>query len=211
MNPMKINLLEFCDPEGEVLRAPFALGERVYASDGRIVISVPREEFQGVESVGRANRFATAVEAMIADILLSPGEWRELPAIVGKSSPCNCYHGMVPEVAVCESCGGTGRLSSCPLCFKSHECACCDGRGTVETDNLVVCRDCWGTEERPPNQRLNGHTLRGAYYLHVLRLGHGVEYYHEEDAGGQSKVLFGVPGKGVLGLLMVIENGGVME
>lgn len=213
---MKIDkalLMRFCDPRDhrDYIQAPFVEGDRIIASNGFVAVSVPREAFSDEAYPARIPiRLGAELARMIEKVVARAGEWRPLPAITDDPIDCNCHHGMVPKVITCETCAGSGYVTNCPQCRDSHDCGCCGGTGDRETNDLVVCSDCHGTEKCYPVQYLTGRKLNGNYYHLIQTIGPGVEYYRETtpelDFSKCPNVLFRLKDVDLVGLIMSIRE-----
>lgn len=109
-------LKPFCGEERarSYLHEPFSLGDYTYATDGRVLVRVPRLAGVGeVERAPKAERLFTAYPLAT--------ELRPLPAFAFPA----------PERITCDGCKGLGREHDCPDC--QCECDLCDGVGTLET------------------------------------------------------------------------------
>lgn len=111
----EIDLRPFCY-KGElrpVLRQPFSRGRWTYATDGGILIRVPRRDDVPEDPV------APHAERIIDPIPLA-AELQSLPS----------FDFPEPQKITCPKCDGSGRKHECPDC--NCECMRCDGKGFEE-------------------------------------------------------------------------------
>jgi hypothetical protein len=106
-----INLEKFCDPCRYGLDRPFSIGPWSYASNGHVLVRVPRR-----------SDIAECKAAPDAAALFS--EYAAQPAY--KPAP---KFEIAPE-ETCNRCGGTGLKHDCPDC--ACECRACDGEGVTK-------------------------------------------------------------------------------
>ncbi len=114
-----LNLQDFCGdqaepPERSWIHRPFSRGEFTYATNGHIMVRVPRQDaFPEVASGPALEKLDDVLFAYKADF--------EAPSI----DP--------PEAVLCGCCNGTGRVNAhddCPHCkCDSRPCDICDGTG----------------------------------------------------------------------------------
>ena len=152
--PMDKNLLiKFCEGAlNEALKSPYSKGDYTYASNGCILIKVPR-----IPDVPEN------VEAPDPEMLeyKEPKKWYPVKNIE------------MPTSADCPECQGAGRNFCCPEChgdggicfdntYNSYfvDCQSCDGSGKVD-----FCEECNGTGKRiKPNPiYFNGVTFDQRY------------------------------------------------
>lgn len=135
----------------EALHAPFAGGAYSYASDGRIMIRVPRRDGDP-EQAG----YATRLDTYLAEPAQAMG-----PLPVVELPPAPVY---VPKR--CKTCDATGRLHGvncrtckgrgvveCPTCHNEDDCDDCDSTGAQtrparpddDPSQTFECDDCGGT------------------------------------------------------------------
>ena len=123
----KIDLSAFCDPRDPrpYLRAPFSDGEYTCATDGRLMVRVPR--IAGVNEndkiTGKADRVFKMIDDFSGEFVSLAGY--ALPAFDG--SPRT-------ETFECDECGGSGHEHDCPDC--TCECEACEGTGKF-TDEIT--------------------------------------------------------------------------
>lgn len=134
---MSINLELFCDREHPFMDKPWSLDDRTYATNGHILISVPRDE-----------RYAENPGAPLArEININPdkdGKWVNVSEI------------KLSEKIKCRTCNGTGKVDNCHECdgegyltfysgYHDYECECktCQGDGKI-ADGSIECEDCKG-------------------------------------------------------------------
>lgn len=151
-----IDLTAFCHPETSrvALLAPFASGAYSYASDGCIMVRVPRRECDPEHA-----KYAAVLDTYLAG---PAGEMAPFPAV--DLPPLSAY---VPEPCAtcaatgwmhtveCRACRGSG-MTECPTCHHEDACDDCGGTGNVERpstteddpDGRIECMDCDGTGDR---------------------------------------------------------------
>lgn len=120
---MSINLQQFCgtDISRDYLMQPWSLGEYTYATNGHILVQVPR--IDGVPENSRAP------SKKLSDVLdpQRDAACEPLPAL------------KLPEVRkrICYHCDGTGRGHECPNCA----CVCteCSGEKSVSCEDFISC------------------------------------------------------------------------
>lgn len=120
-------LKRFCYAHDDrpALQQPWSDGEYTFASDGRIMLRVPRladapENTAAPKADGVRVILATAHDA------LSESDWQDLPTTPEK-----------PEPDRCENCDGDGRCN-CRCCGDFHPCGKCDGEGKIEKIHCVA-------------------------------------------------------------------------
>lgn len=120
-----MNLNDFCckDDYRDYLREPFSIGDRTIATDGSVLISVPR--CTDNEAIGS---FKDAIKRLLNE--LQDQEFMPLPDV------------SMPDQSDCPGCKGTGHA-------KRTECPECEGEGEAiaETDHNeyeVLCKTCKG-------------------------------------------------------------------
>lgn len=110
-----IDLQPFCstDPARPYLHQPFSRGEWTYATDGHVLVRVPRRP--DIDENAKAPHAERVVEGypLLSDLI-------PLPAI-----PL-----LGPEYVECRTCQGRCTQHDCPDC--SHDCKACDGKGEIE-------------------------------------------------------------------------------
>jgi hypothetical protein len=117
---MEIDLTNFCDPNRAGLTHPFSINGFTYASNGRIMVRVPRRP--DVPENPQAPVRAAALFEQFSD----HKRYRKLPTI----DLVEPYEW--DETITCEFCDGSGKQHSCPNC--SCKCPSCDGAGSrIET------------------------------------------------------------------------------
>lgn len=167
---MNINLQRFCANSldaREYLRAPWVVGEWVYATNGHIAIRVPVWE-GGDVAAGIKGKHPDANRLFVRAFGLE-GAFLEMPADLAKPDTC-------------ESCGGTGihNTIKCPDCndgeFKhgsfTYECQNCAGspvgEGYLTTGDkdapIKTCHVCDGLGQR------RGKAVVGAVSFDIIYL-----------------------------------------
>jgi hypothetical protein len=122
-----IDLAVFCfGDQNTILSLPFSAGAWTYATDGSIVVRVPRRADVGQDPEYRT--YITRFDRWLAedasrDAHLAPLQplWRPPPS-----------HGLV----ACKTCGGSGK-TECPACGGPEDCLDCEN-GKVEADIVLV-------------------------------------------------------------------------
>lgn len=133
---MDLNTLQsFCDETRAKTATPFSVGEYTLATDGYILVRVPRlAEVPEREDAPKIEMLAT--DRVCGPFFREPAQWVPIPKVELQYRPCDI-------------CGGTGRLFKCPECnghgevewdsdYCSYEATCkmCDGAGTTEVGTL---------------------------------------------------------------------------
>lgn len=140
-----MDLQQFCHPSrgGGKMSSPFSAGDYSYATNGHLIIRVPR-----VDDIPERDN-APGIGPLVwkhNDI----ADWHDLPEYES------------PPAKTCVACDGSGYTEDCPECegdgnvfFSndhneySFDCKTCDGEG-VEPSNEEdgeLCEDCAGTGE----------------------------------------------------------------
>lgn len=119
----KIDLLAFCDTDDirYFLRTPFSDGAYTCATDGKILVRVPRIDTinENPKISGKTGKIFKIIDdfsgeyVSLADYMLPDFDF----------SPRT-------EQLTCDECGGSGREHDCPDC--ECECEACDGTGKYE-------------------------------------------------------------------------------
>lgn len=133
---MDINLKKFCDIDNEHLREPFSEGDHSYATNGHILIRVPR-----VEGFKEGRPGTIKLDEFIFE---GGAGYDALP----NYDP--------PKKEKCDTCKGHGKVSPCEECdgdgdvewfsgfnWYSDGCKSCQGHGSV-VGNDKVCPECEG-------------------------------------------------------------------
>jgi len=161
-----LQLKDFCATTEDIrayLNQPFNEGDFTFATNGHVMLAVPRDAaFDGNSSLG-----ARTVAVLEVD---EPHQWHPLPPVEVE----------VPPGDPCAACGGTGKatLAVCPECRGDGEiefsnrhhtywfdCKTCDGDGKVwaQSDESGSCARCNGTGEVDPPL----HTIKPVSILNV--------------------------------------------
>jgi hypothetical protein len=147
----EIDLQKFCEMRKarSAYAAPWTLGDRTYALDGRFAVRVPRIHLEGI--VDTVDKDSIEVAAKIAEALAEHAGARAtatpIPAIPDfEKETCVTCHGR-KLVVMCEECDGEGS-QTCNLDHE-HECETCDSFGYVgglipEMADAVGCWKCLG-------------------------------------------------------------------
>lgn len=155
----------FCsnDETSETLNNPFNDGDYTYATNGHILIRVPRraeyDQNKAVKNINEAVQFTAVPEE----------KWIDTP------DPCDTI-----KTEPCNMCKGTGKLARCPDCKGQGEvqwesdygyeyedtCRMCNGRGRIDG----ICEDCAGTGKITTERNIEicGRLLNGKL-LSILR------------------------------------------
>lgn len=124
------------------IATPFNEGAYTYATNGSIVVRVPKME-------GVLNR--EDYPPSIATLWNVPDGWNEFKPLPERPEP---------RTHVCQSCNGSGHAIKCKGCEgrgewvcdlgHKHECNRCDGTGYIPKTNAddPPCQDCHGTGKR---------------------------------------------------------------
>jgi hypothetical protein len=118
-----IDLQQFCsdDPFRENLSKPFTLGDFTYATNGHILVRLPK--IDGVEEIKNAPN-----PSKIFKDFPAPNYFVSLPALA--LPPLEG-----PEIVDCDVCGGSGKEHECPDC--DCECMACDGSGKEHREKKI--------------------------------------------------------------------------
>jgi len=140
-----LSLFVSTDPSHQQLHEPFSVGNHSYATDGKILIRVPRqpdipEKTEDIPPVG-----VIAIEPPECYIF-SPLSAADVPA--ANEVPCDECFG-TGQVGLCHECHGDGAVS-----FKSAyngyavPCKTCSGHGRVtEGHSVTTCEVCQGKKK----------------------------------------------------------------
>lgn len=174
---MTIDLPKFCADDESLrldLQSPFSAGEYTYASNGRILIRVPRRE--GVKDGGpNLSKILPDLEVALATRSFAPVPAYEV--VPGKTWPpetCRDCKGS-GKIKSCRKCGGEGAVE-CGSCGQDADCGDCEGAGCIavvkdaEGEDISTCEDCDGAGEvesmqsdTPDIARFPGHDFRTEY------------------------------------------------
>jgi len=137
-------LRDFCsvDETRWELLSPFTQGEHSFATDGRLVVRVPR-----LEGVSTEPRKADAAKLFLPDrgrlpVVEFPPRWQALPELWDECQSCGGTAKQKERVK-CAECDGTGSVT-CGECGNDHDCGKCRGEGDVPGRPEVPCEDCDG-------------------------------------------------------------------
>ena len=156
---MAIDLERFCfcgsRPERPELSQPFSIGEWTYATNGHVMVRVPRRA-DIPENPAAPAKVTTLFEESAPRARYKPAPTFEL------SEPYEWE-----ETIPCLQCEGMGRKHQCPDC--ECECAACDGTGLmtfIRWHETVVGRACFNSKyiawlQALPNLAL-GHPVKRA-------------------------------------------------
>jgi hypothetical protein len=137
----KDDLIKFCGGKDQVrLATPFSSGEYTYATNGYVLVRVPRladiPEREDAPAIDKVNKLFDHYK----------GEYSPIPDVGPiKTKPC-------PE------CEGTGKFQTCPECDGSgivefdndyneydFTCETCNGKGRFADGKELDCEKCLGT------------------------------------------------------------------
>lgn len=140
----KDQLQQFCDPGREDIAVPFSVRSHTYATDGKILLRVPRI----ADVPEKISPIAIKISELLSNVYVSASE----AALVE-----------IPELPddiqePCRKCEGPGRISVCPECdgdgevdveneyhtYSGLTCQTCDGYGTIG-GSRCECKSCNGT------------------------------------------------------------------
>ncbi len=124
-----IDLTKFVDPNRVYLAEPFSRGAYSYATDGHILVRVPRIATiaDGIGPTGKS------LDDLVAVLDKPLPQLDPLPAVSEPNFPHRD----------CKSCGGSGRVMKCKRCHGAGEIECC------ECGNDQECPSCKGHGEKP--------------------------------------------------------------
>ena len=143
-----IDLKSFCRVDTEEFSTPFSVGDKSYATNGVILVCVPRVD--GIECREDAPKLGDRLPFDHDEIT----DWRPLPGLTDDQKKDTCGfckgHGFV---RTCQECGGHGAVYFSND-YNNYECMCesCCGDGdhgvTAETSGAISCPGCNGTKLR---------------------------------------------------------------
>jgi hypothetical protein len=139
-----IDLKPYCLTEKfrPYLAAPFSIGEFTYATNGHVLVRVPRRE-DAPEYAGPRK-----LEAMLASLAGPHGPASAIPDLktILQTKKCDVCDGS-GWVAQCEKCGGDGFIECCE-CGQEKDCEDCSETGHFPAkageDDAKICEDCAG-------------------------------------------------------------------
>jgi len=143
---MNLDLLKtFCgtDETRPSLMEPFSDDRYTYATDGRIIVRVPR-----IESItGHEKHPQYACDLFPDESHYLPVEYPQgLESFVAEPVDCECCGGTGKQ-SKCRDCDGDGN-KECPECGTVHKCESCRGTGLIIGNRAigdeVDCEDCEG-------------------------------------------------------------------
>lgn len=153
----------------EYLRKPILRGDHVYATNGHIMIRVPKGGLVAAELAypkGLAEMFDKAKSGLV------PWQFVDLPPL--------------PPLKACAFCGGSGKAYQCPSCDgegyfirDDEDCAKCGGSGQVTEENphgQVECGNCAGYGNEFNIRVEAGNAGYADIYLHMIADLPGLEF-----------------------------------
>lgn len=162
----KEQLSKFSDPEHHKIFKPFSFGDFTYASNGHLLVRVPRlddcEEWESLNEQA-ARMFETVDMPLVLAALVDIPDFPQ------------------PEPKKCSACKGTGKITLCPECegkgyvefandYSEYECDCetCHGHGSTIGDEHI-CESCNGTGHKKKMTRIElGCAGFSSHYLNML-------------------------------------------
>jgi predicted RNA-binding Zn-ribbon protein involved in translation (DUF1610 family) len=143
----KDDLHKFCatDPFRTNINKPFTKGEYTYATNGHILVRVPKIDSVGEQEVSDIYR---PVEPEPIFATIKPHTYHPIPEIPE------------PIIRPCVMCGGDGKIYICPECdgdgevhfntrYNDYACECetCGGDGYISNDKSgpITCKNCDGS------------------------------------------------------------------
>ena len=161
----KETLQKFCDQGNTKMNAPFSYGGHTFATNGHIVVRVPR--MPDVLEGGFLNEKAAEMFSTIPSDLSSMVSLPEFSE---------------EDIEACRRCNGTGETAVCPECdgdgkitfstrFNDYECEClsCHGYGEIRGKGQI-CGNCRGTGQEMSWKRIPlGNSGFSAGYLRLMR------------------------------------------
>lgn len=160
-------LSKFCDADHHKMFKPFTFGNYSYASNGHLLVRVPRvKECEAWESLNEraAAMFDSLDMPTILDALIEIPDFQQ------------------PESENCTVCKGSGKITKCPECdgsgyvefendYNEYEVYCknCNGHGSIIGEESV-CESCDGTGKKKIMKRIDvGCTGFSHIYLNMLK------------------------------------------
>lgn len=187
-------LKKFCADRDDLIyyiQEPFSHGDYTYATNGHIMVRIPRIEMEETErSRDAAVKLVGKAEKMFSD-WSQAAEFLPIPAVE------------LPPMSTCKDCGGTGKNAECPKCDGTKEvefsnayhdyeftCKTCNGRGRIEGP----CENCDGTGkiETFASTEVGNAKFQNKYLFMIAALpdskiapdGDGVAYFTFEGGDG---------------------------
>jgi hypothetical protein len=164
------------DPETTrfALGRPWVRGDHLYASDGRIMVRMPKPGAWDLPNGEKVLRDPGSV--------MDRGPHSAVPVTIPPvEGVCDeCQGARVVTERACEECGGRGHKDvdyycECPHCTGSHECEECEGEGTRASG---PCRECRGSGVA---RGLSPHRIGPACWIGrayaALLIEHGAEVF----------------------------------
>ena len=140
-----IDLTKLCDEQfagdRKYIETPFSIGAHSYATNGHIIVRVPRRPDVPDVSPWFADKVLALVKSVDYDTV-----YVDLPPFadppVKSCTTCKDQKFVVS----CSECNGTA-LKTCPCCGGEMECKACDGGlvpANADTPDALTCPDCDG-------------------------------------------------------------------
>jgi hypothetical protein len=119
MDSSDLQFFASTDPKQIGIQYPWSDSEHTYASDGGILIRVPR-----ITNVPPNPQAPATAGKLIIATSQNPGRWCPIPEI------------KLPDLADCVACHGTGKCA-CPCCQDEHTCKLCNSTGKLPESMFV--------------------------------------------------------------------------
>ena len=170
-----LNLQSFssADKDRPKINEPWSDGEFSYATDGHILVRIPRQE--GIRDASEVPDGALDMERFKEDLTREIKDWYSVPDIEVKKE-------------ICPQCNGSGKAYTCPECdgmryvtastdysdYDDLDCATCNTTGIIsekEAKRLSIpeeyfkCDRCSGTGYVLPNEKTK---IGSAYFSNCL-------------------------------------------
>lgn len=161
-----MDLRRFCSHTRIECMLPWSLGEHTYATNGHILIQVPRRP-------DIPERDDAPCIDKVMDSLCSGPAWTIPP--------------VTPKYRQCGTCEGTGLITTCPECngvgnvllsnkYHSYDITCesCDGEGCIpapkDSSEQQECIDCGGAKKWPVEEpvKVGDTCVFNAHYLQLI-------------------------------------------
>jgi hypothetical protein len=161
-------LQKICSIKNHAMKDPFSYGEHTYATNGHILVRVPRlpDVPEGDFLNEKAAEIFDSIPAALSDMVHLP----ELPELPEEEAESCKICGGTGTVAVCPECNGEGEITfSTPYSDYEFECLSCYGYGEVEGKGQT-CGACHGTGKKLDWRRVPlGASGFAVHYLRLMR------------------------------------------